>query len=64
LEFGSVGFRREGKTGAPEEKPLGAGERTNNKLNLNMGSMSGFEPGDRLVKGECSHHCATFAPLE
>ena len=33
LEFGSVGFWGEGKTGVPREKPLGARERTNNKLN-------------------------------
>ena len=33
LEFGSVGFWGEGKTGVPGEKPLGARERTNNKLN-------------------------------
>ena len=28
LEFGSVGFWQEGKTGVPEEKSLGAKERT------------------------------------
>ena len=28
-----VGFRRVGKTGVPREKPLGARERTSNKLN-------------------------------
>ena len=33
LEFGNVGFRGEGKTGVPGEKPLGAEKRTNNKLN-------------------------------
>jgi len=33
LEFGSVGFWGEGKTGVPGEKPLGARQRTNNKLN-------------------------------
>ena len=33
LEFGSVGFQGEGETGLPGEKPLGARERTNNKLN-------------------------------
>ena len=32
LEFGNVGFWGEGKTGVPGEKPLGATERTNNKL--------------------------------
>ena len=33
LEFGSVGIRGEGKTGASGEKPLRTWERTNNKLN-------------------------------
>ena len=45
LEFGNVGFWGEGKTGVPGEKPLGAKERTNNKLNPHMASTSGFEPG-------------------
>ena len=36
LEFGSVGFLGAGKTRVPREKPLGAGERTNNKLNPHM----------------------------
>ena len=36
LEFGSVGFYGEGKTGIPEEKPFGGRERTNNKLNPDM----------------------------
>ena len=53
LEFGSVGFLGEGKTGVPGEKPLGAKERTNNKLNPHMAT---------LVGGERSHHCATLAP--
>ena len=29
LEFGNIGFRGEGKTGVPGEKPVGAKERTN-----------------------------------
>ena len=33
LEFGNVVFWGEVKTGLPGEKPLGARERTNNKLN-------------------------------
>ena len=33
LEFGSVGFKGEWRTEVPGEKPLGARERTNNKLN-------------------------------
>ena len=45
LEFGSVGFWGEGKTGVPGEKPLGAKERINNKLNPHMASTPGFEPG-------------------
>ena len=46
LEFGSVSFWGEGKTGVPGEKPLGARERTNNKLNPHMASTPGVEnPG-------------------
>ena len=45
LEFGSVCFYGEGKTGVPGEKPLVAKERTNNKLNPHMASTLGFEPG-------------------
>ena len=45
LEFGSVGFWGEGKTGVPGKKPLGAKERTSNKLNPHMASTPGFEPG-------------------
>ena len=41
LEFGSVGFYGEGKTGVPGQKPLGARERTNNKFPL-------FSPPFRL----------------
>ena len=45
LEFGNVGFWGEGKTGVAGEKPLGAKERTNNKLNPHMALTPGFEPG-------------------
>jgi len=45
LEFESVGFRGEGKTGVPGEKLLGSRERINNKLNPHMASMPGVEPG-------------------
>ena len=38
-------FEAEGKTGVPGENPLGAKERTNNKLNPHMASTPGFEPG-------------------
>ena len=42
LEFGSVSFWGEGKTGVPREKPLGARERTNFKLNPHMASTPGY----------------------
>ena len=45
LDSGNVGFWGEGKTGVPGEKPLGAKERINNKLNPHMASTRGFEPG-------------------
>ena len=57
LEFGSVGFWGEGKTGVPGEKPLGARERTNNK-----GVDAGSRTRATMVGGERSHHCATLAP--
>ena len=45
LEFGGVSFCGEGKTGVPGEKPLGARERTDNKLNPHMASTPRFESG-------------------
>ena len=46
LEFENAGFWGEGKTGVPGEKPLGAKERTNNKLNPHMASTpEDFHPG-------------------
>ena len=62
LEFGSVGFWGEGKTGVPGEKPSGTNERTNNKLNPDMASTPGFEPGPHWWEESASHHCATLAP--
>ena len=38
-------FLRRGKTVVPGEKPLGARERTNDKLKPRMASTPGFEPG-------------------
>ena len=49
LEFGHVGFWGEGKTGVPGEKPLGAKEKTNNKLKPHMASTPGFESGPHLT---------------
>ena len=45
LEFRSVGFWGEGKTGVPGEKPLGVRTRTNNKLNPHVTPSPGIEPG-------------------
>ena len=45
LEFGNVGFGGERQTGVPGEKPLGAKERTKNKINPHMASTPRFEPG-------------------
>ena len=50
LEFGSVGFWGERKTGVPEEKSRGARERTNNKLNPHMASRPGLEPGPHWLE--------------
>ena len=43
LEFGSIGFQGEGKTGVPGEKPLRVRDRTNKKVNPHMASTRGFE---------------------
>ena len=45
LEFGNAGFRGERKTKVPGEKPLGAKERTNTKLNPHLALTPGFECG-------------------
>ena len=49
LEFGSVGFLKEGKTGVPGEKPLGAKERTNNKLNPHIDWNLGYVAGRQVL---------------
>ena len=43
LQFESVSFYGERKPGVHGEKPLGAKERTNSKLNPHMASTLGFE---------------------
>ena len=60
MEFGSVGFWGEGRTGVPGEKPLGARERTNNKLNPHMVSTAGFEPWQcgRRALSPLRHPCS------
>ena len=57
-------FSGEGKTGVPDEKPIGARERTNNKLNPHMVSTPGFEPWPHCWEASAlthSHH-TTLAP--
>ena len=44
LKFGRAGFREEGNTGVPGQKPLGAGEKTNMEINSPMASTPGLEP--------------------
>ena len=43
FEVGGVGFCGEGKTRVTGEKPRGAREKINNKLNPHMASTRGFE---------------------
>ena len=62
MEFGSIGFKGEGKTGVPGEKPLGARERTNNKLNPHMASMPGYEQRPHWWEAS-AHHCTILAQL-
>ena len=52
----NVGFRGEGKTGEPGEKPLGA-EWTTNKLSPHMTPSPGHIGGKRVL-----YHCAITAP--
>lgn len=50
LELGNVGFGRDGETGVPGEKPLGAKGRANNKLSPFLASTPGFDPGPHLLE--------------
>ena len=52
LEFRNVSFWREGKSGVPGEKPLGARTITNNKPNPHMTPSSGIEPGPHWWEAE------------
>ena len=62
LEFGSVSLWGEGKTGVPGEKPLGARERTNNKLNPLMASTPGVEPGPHWWEARTLTTAPSLAP--
>ena len=52
LEFESVGFKEEGGTEVLGEKPLGAKEKTNNKLNPHYGVDARIRTRATLMGGE------------
>ena len=56
----NAGFWREGKTGVPGEKPLGAEYQ---QTQPTYDAESGNRTRDTLVEGERSHHYANRAPL-
>ena len=62
LEFGNVGFCGQGKTGVPGEKPLGAKERTNNKLSPHMASTPEFESGPHWWEASALTTAPSVAP--
>ena len=62
LEFGSVGFWGEGKTGVPGEKPLRVRERTNNKLNQHIALTPGFERGPPWWEASALTTAPSLAP--
>ena len=63
LKFGQAGFCGHEKTGVLGEKPLGAKERTNNKLNPHMASTSGFEPGPHWREASALSTAPPWPPL-
>ena len=62
-KFGNVSFWGEGKIGVPGEKTLGAGTRTNNKLNPyitpRFRESNPDHIGKRRVLSSLRHPCAT-----
>ena len=49
-------------SGVPEEKPLGAKERTNNKLNPHMASTPGFKPWPHWWEASAVTTAPSLAP--
>ena len=65
LELGSVGFWGEGKTRKPEKNLLELRrEPTTTWTQPSYELDAGIWNLTTLVIGECSHHCATLAPLK
>ena len=60
LEFGNVGFRGEGKTRVPREKPLGARKKTNNQLNpqRQVQDSNVGQTGGRRALSPLRHPCS------
>ena len=56
-------FRERGKPEYPEKNPLGATERTNNKLNPHMASTPEFEPGPNWWEASTLTTAPSLAPL-
>ena len=52
-------FKEEGKTGVPGERPLGARERTNNKLNPHKVSTPGHKECFQCIEEYLISHHAT-----
>ena len=55
-------FDEKGKPEYPEEKPLGAKERTDNKLNPHIASTPGFEPRPHWWEASALNIAPSLAP--
>ena len=55
-------FEERGKPEYPEEKPLAARERTNNKLNPHIASTPGYEPGPHWWEASALTTAPSHAP--
>ena len=61
LEFANAGFLRKGENQTNRRKPSrGKGENHQQTRTHIWRRCRDLNPWDKLVEGECSHHCATF----
>ena len=63
LEFGNVGFWGEGKNRTIRRKTSRSKGENQQQTQPTYGVDARISTRARLVRGECSHHCATNAPL-
>ena len=56
-------FLRRGETGLPGENLSVQSREPTNSTHIQYDAESGNRTRAKLVGGECSHHCATPAPL-